>query len=288
MCLSMLSVFRRSQPAFRKAYSGPCFPGRLCLFHKPSAVIKRLTSSSGSALQPQEESRNEKESGPDIQVIDSSSSVRKPGLLHEIREATYYHGIMENLPIYQMSVFSKADLQSLLCENQSDILQILERKDWSAVSIEELLDAFRILTSHAVKNNLPISMPQFDSICFAIVGKLFLTNFLSIAFVVFVYLLIIRIFYSGRMPEFSDDDFLKIGKLHTLWPFSESPTAKNYKLFYKRFDDSCCARYQAGWYSSRQMTKILQASDIFYWQRLGSFSHYLRLSIYHCARKIRE
>ena len=180
MSLYTLSFFGRSQPALRKAK--PCFRGRLCFPPELSAALRRMarmtSSCSAPVVQSQEKSEESKNPLPNIKKTESTPTVTKSGILHALKEATYYHGIMENLPNYQSTIFTRSGLQSLLCENPTDVDQIIERQDWSAVPNDELVNAFRILTSHAFTNHLTTSMPQFDNICSAIASNFVLFLFL--------------------------------------------------------------------------------------------------------------
>lgn len=268
-----------------------CFSKRLDATGNTFKFTVRTSSSASSVrtiTRPPQTSPNGLESvaEPTVKTTDS----RVSGIMFPEREASYYHQVMENLPSYKDTVFTRKDLQDLLCQAPSSISDLTDKHDWSNESIQDIVDAFSKMTAYALDNNLLITDPQFDDICKAISGIIlssYIFTYVDILLMSFSYIFL-SVIYSERKFDFEDDEMIKIGKLHTLWYFPESVNDKNYRLMYTTFDDFCCKRYTKEWHSSRNMKSLLQASDVFFWQRVAARSHFLRLMLFQTASKARE
>ncbi|KAK3920873.1 FAST kinase domain-containing protein 5, mitochondrial [Frankliniella fusca] len=257
------SILVRGRPSIRSLFiqNPPCFSRRLGL--PKDLVLCRAASCAGASFPRSHVEAAEKIGlyDPEPKVVSDTVSPTSSGIRFESQEASYYHKCLEKLPQYKDTIFTRDDLESLLIADAGSVGNLLETKDWSHASPREIVESFRRLTSYARTNGLVISNPEFDSICHAI---------------------------SGRLKEFTDDEVIEIGKLHNLWFFPPSASEKNYELLRQSLDEYFVSRYTKEWYKKRSYTKILQAADIFYWQRWGSRSHFLRLMIYHLGMKTKE
>lgn len=149
----------------------PCFSRRLDAAGNVFKFTVRSSSSASSVRTinwPPQSSPNglESEEEPSVQTADS----RVSGIMFPEREASYYHQVMENLPSYKDTVFTRKDLEDLRCQAPSRICDLTNRQDWSHASIQDIVDAFSKMTAYALDNNLLITDPQFDNICKAISG----------------------------------------------------------------------------------------------------------------------
>lgn len=267
----LLPVLVRGRPAFRRllTLSTPCLSKRLGSSRNLGASgVPLRSSSSGSAsafparVQPHSKSDPEPDAGSTSSPVEDEHTVSpRSGLQFEEQEKKYYHHIMETLPQYRETIFTSTDLDDLKYALLCDVSELPELNDWSKSSNKEIVDAFRLMTAYALKHKLVISDPRFDHICCAI---------------------------RKQINSFSDEEVLEIGKLHMLWHFPETAKEKNYKLLFESFDTTCVTRYQKKWFESRDMTTILRAADVVYWQRLGSKSHFLKCMIYHLGLKAKK
>lgn len=238
--------------SLRSLTRAPCFTTRL---DSSGAVFKFAVRASSSA--------SFRSSPQTLEIVENKGTEKRygeGGIRFEQKEHKYFHEFMENSPQYRGTVFSWADILARKCEVPDNVMDIVNRQDWDDASPKEMVEAFRIMTSYAVEKKLLITDSQFD-------------HFLAA--------------YARRSGQFEDEDMIEMGVLFTLWPFVKSPNEKNYKLMHNTYDSFCCKRLRH-WFAKRDMVTILKAADVFYWQRMCSRSHFLRLLIYPSTLRSKE